>query len=348
MDEKIREILDKYSFNVASVCRGRGAYICSTDQGLRIMREYFPAPSRLVFESLVKYTIRDRGYMNVDQLVVNGEGELFTKNRYDKNFVVREWFEGRECDMQRPEDLTALAVNLAKLHKTMRKVPLSPEMAEKYTYGDTKMVLEKHCREMRSIRNYMKGCRQKKAFENLYLEYYEIFARQARDAVNALDDHDYRQLAERARQEHTLCHGDYNHHNVIIMKGQTRERMAQDGHCLPVMATVNFDRMHINIQVNDLYLFLRKVMEKNSWNVDLGISLVNAYDRERPMSREEKKYLYILMLFPEKFWKIANHYYNTRKSWTCGRNQEKLEAFIHIRALREHFLECFYKEYGKA
>ena len=90
MDEKIREILDKYSFNVASVCRGRGAYICSTDQGLRIMREYFPAPSRLVFESLVKYTIRDRGYMNVDQLVVNGEGELFTKNRYDKNFVVRE------------------------------------------------------------------------------------------------------------------------------------------------------------------------------------------------------------------------------------------------------------------
>ena len=124
--------------------------------------------------------------------------------------------------------------------------------------------------------------------------------------------------------------------------------MAQDGHCLPVMATVNFDRMHINIQVNDLYLFLRKVMEKNSWNVDLGISLVNAYDRERPMSREEKKYLYILMLFPEKFWKIANHYYNTRKSWTCGRNQEKLEAFIHIRALREHFLECFYKEYGKA
>ena len=211
-----------------------------------------------------------------------------------------------------------MAVNLAKLHKTMRKVPLSPEMAEKYTYGDTKMVLEKHCREMRSIRNYMKGCRQKKAFENLYLEYYEIFARQARDAVNALDDHDYRQLAERTRQEHTLCHGDYNHHNVIIMKGQTRERMAQDGHCLPVMATVNFDRMHINIQVNDLYLFLRKVMEKNSWNVDLGISLVNAYDRERPMSREEKKYLYILMLFPEKFWKIANHYYNTRKAGSAA------------------------------
>ena len=47
-----------------------------------------------MFESLVKYTVRDRGYMNVDQLVVNQDGELLTKNKYDKGYVVREWYEG--------------------------------------------------------------------------------------------------------------------------------------------------------------------------------------------------------------------------------------------------------------
>lgn len=338
MDEKIREILDKYDLSTASVCRGRGAYICTTDRGLCILREYFPDPDRLVFESLVKYTIRDRGYMNVDQIIVSREGALFTKNRYDKNFVLREWFDGRECDMRSPSDLTALTVNLARLHRAMSKVPLSPEMAQKYTHTDTRTVLEKHCREMRSIRNYMKNCRRKKEFENLYLEYYDLFSGQAQAAVQALDAKDYQDLAERARQEHTLCHGDYNHHNVILMRGRGGEGS------LPAMATVNFDRMHPDIQINDLYLFLRKAMEKNSWDVNLGMSIVQAYDQERPMSREEKKYLYILMLFPEKFWKIANHYYNTRKSWACARNLEKLEAFIHIRALRERFLECFRKK----
>ena len=41
MDEKIREIVDKYSFHVDSVSRGRGAFICSTDEGPRIVRSTF-------------------------------------------------------------------------------------------------------------------------------------------------------------------------------------------------------------------------------------------------------------------------------------------------------------------
>lgn len=333
VDEKIREIVDKYSFHVDSVSRGRGAFICSTDEGPRIVREYFLAPSRLVFESLVKYTIRDRGYMNVDQIVVNRDGELVTKNRYDKNYVVKEWFEGRECDTHSREDLLALTVNLAKLHKVMSRVPLSPDMAGKYCYGSMKSLLERHCRELRSIRNYMKSRKQKKDFENLYLRYYDEFEAQALEAAKRLENCGYEELMNRALEERTLCHGDYNHHNVILMK---------KGVSCPAMATVNFDKMNINIQVNDLYLFLRKVMEKNNWNVNLGISIVEAYDRERPLSSEEKNYLYILMLFPEKFWKIANHYYNTRKSWTSGRNQEKLEAFIGSRNVRKDFLQRFY------
>ncbi len=343
MDEKIREIVDKYSFHVDSVSRGRGAFICSTDEGPRIVREYFLAPSRLVFESLVKYTIRDRGYMNVDQIVVNRDGELVTKNRYDKNYVVKEWFEGRECDTRSREDLLALTVNLAKLHKVMSWVPISPDMAGKYCYGSMKSLLERHCRELRAIRNYMKNRKQKKDFENLYLQYYDEFEVQALAAENRIENCGYGELIGRALEERTLCHGDYNHHNVILMKkGDVKSQGG--GHDLtgPVMATVNFDKMNINIQVNDLYLFLRKVMEKNNWNVTLGISIVEAYDRERPLSREEKNYLYILMLFPEKFWKIANHYYNTRKSWTSGRNQEKLEAFIRSREVRKDFLQQFY------
>ncbi|MBS5522259.1 MAG: CotS family spore coat protein [Clostridiales bacterium] len=345
MDEKIKEILDKYSFNVITTCRGRGAVICETDQGLRLVREYTLSPSRLVFESLVKYTVRDRGYMNVDQIVVNREGELLSKNKYDRGYVVKEWYDGRECDMKSREDLIALAANLARLHRQLRGVPLSPEMVQSYSYGGMKNILDKHCREMKSIRNYMRSKKQKKSFETMYLDCYEEFAGQALEAAQALGTPEYEELFTRAKEERTLCHGDYNHHNVILMKGRTEYTVP--GCCnekLPAMATVNFDKMNVNVQVNDLYLFLRKVMEKNHWDVALGTAIVDAYNAELPLSLNEKKYLYILMLFPEKFWKIANHYYNTRKSWTSARNQEKLEAFISIRELRKNFLDHFYRQ----
>lgn len=344
MDEKIKEVLDQYSFDVANAWRGRGAFICETSQGLKLIREYALSPNRLVFESMAKYMIRDRGYMNIDQITVNKEGELYSKNRYDKNFVVKDWYEGRECDMKSRDDLLAISVNLARLHKVMRHMHIQGEGIGSYFYGGMKVVFEKHCREMKSIKNYMRSRKQKNKFETMYLDYYDEFFIQAQSAVNALEGNaSYEDLLREAGEEKTLCHGDYNHHNVIIMRGSSGFPAPAGGSApLPAMATVNFDKLNVNIQVNDLYLFLRKVMEKNHWDIRLGMDIIRAYDAERPLTVGEKEYLYILMLFPEKFWKIANHYYNTRKSWTSARNQEKLEAFVASAGQRQDFLDKFY------
>ena len=45
------------------------------------------------------------------------------------------------------------------------------------------------------------------------------------------------------------------------------------------------------------------------------------------------------MKFPEKFWKISNHYYNSNKAWVSGRDIEKLEKVIEQEAKRLTFLE---------
>lgn len=55
------------------------------------------------------------------------------------------------------------------------------------------------------------------------------------------------------------------------------------------------------------------------------MDLICAYDRVRRLTAVELNYLYLYMAYPEKFWKIANRYYNTHKAWVSGRNIEKLE-----------------------
>ena len=69
------------------------------------------------------------------------------------------------------------------------------------------------------------------------------------------------------------------------------------------------------------------------------MDLVCAYDRVRRLTAVELNYLYLYMAYPEKFWKIANRYYNTHKAWVSGRNIEKLEKFIRQEDERERFLE---------
>ena len=39
-------------FRQPRVCRGRGAFICDTDQGMKIVKAYHRSPQRLEFEQL--------------------------------------------------------------------------------------------------------------------------------------------------------------------------------------------------------------------------------------------------------------------------------------------------------
>lgn len=66
----------------------------------KIVKAYHRSPQRLEFEQLVKYTIRDRGYYYVDQLLPNKEGQYLNNNKDGQMYTVRDWFEGRECDVK--------------------------------------------------------------------------------------------------------------------------------------------------------------------------------------------------------------------------------------------------------
>ena len=328
MDEKTKEILENYSLDVYSAGRSKSGMLCQTGQGLKLLREYTYSTKHLVFDSMIKYIIRDRGYMHVDQLVANKQGELYVTNKYNRNFTIRDWYDGRECDMHSHGDLMKMSENLARLHKVMGQVHLQGEGPMQYFHGGYKDIFERHNREMKSIYNYMCNRKKKNAFEKLYLKEYALFYAQGKQAVELLEKSDgYQRLLDTAIGDYTLCHGDYNQHNVILMKNGD-------------MATVNF-KTNVNIQVNDLYLFLRKVMEKNQWNGDLAMDIVEAYDKEKHLDADARRYLYVLMLYPEKFWKIANRYYNSRKSWTSAQNLEKLEKYVENKTLRERFLGEF-------
>ena len=91
--------------------------------------------------------------------------------------------------------------------------------------------------------------------------------------------------------------------------------------------------------MTDLANFVRKMLEKNEWNKELGLSLISEYDRYRPMRKEEYQQLHALLLFPEKFWKVSNHYMNSRKTWISGRDIDKLKKVIEQEEKRLDFIE---------
>ncbi len=67
--------------------------------------------------------------------------------------------------------------------------------------------------------------------------------------------------------------------------------------------------------------------------------MLEAYERVLPMSRMERECLYFMFLYPEKYWKQINFYYNTNKAWIPARNTEKIESLKAQEKSRKRFVD---------
>ena len=84
--------------------------------------------------------------------------------------------------------------------------------------------------------------------------------------------------------------------------------------------------------------FMRKILEKHEWDIEIGKKMLNAYIQEKPLDNNQKQELYLRFLFPEKFWKISNHYYNSRKVWGIERNKGKLNKLNEQMDIKQKFV----------
>ena len=106
---------------------------------------------------------------------------------------------------------------------------------------------------------------------------------------------------------------------------------------------INFEKFVPDDPVRDLYLLMRKLLEKSNWSVVLGRELLSAYEELKPLSALSKIDLYYRLAYPEKFWKVANFYYNSGKAWIPGRNLEKLERVVEQEENRQILLDTLFR-----
>ncbi len=192
------------------------------------------------------------------------------------------------------------------------------ETQEQDTEKDIENVFIRHNKELKKIQKFINKVKRKNAFENLFLQVFSEYYQQGQECVRMMADiiqNENGGATKQVYQNHYgICHGAYNQHNIIMGSGYE--------------AIVHFERFSKGNQLDDLYQFARKVMEKNHFDFDLLEQIFEMYHQIIPLSKEDYQYMYILFSYPEKFWKIANSYYNTNKAFLSPKYIEKLENVI--------------------
>lgn len=327
MNEKALPVLEQYDLKIKGTKRVRGSYYCDTDKGLMLLKEYENSRGRL--EMLEKLQLHlESCEMKTDRVIRNAEGELMSLGPDGGYYIVKKWFEHRESEPDNVKDILKGVRSMAALHKNTKDLKnVFTDQDNILRAANLKETLDRHNREMLKVKRYISKMKNKTGFEMRLVKEIDIFYKQAEEAVSFLDGDVYEKYYGRAKSEMTMCHGNFQYHNVIMVRET------------PVI--VNYIRAANNLQIADVYTFLKKCMEKNQWDVELAKRIMHEYESINPLNNDEKNILRVMLLYPEKFWKIVNNYYNSNKAWVSEKNREKLKQFEEQEKNREEFLELW-------
>ncbi len=326
MNDRSVSLLENYDIEVLRTWKGRGAILCESNKGVLIFKEYMGPREKVLFQDALLTKVAEQGNLHVESIIKSKEGELLVADQDGVHYILKTYFEGRECNVRDMEECKMAVRTLACLHKASDLTGM--EIMTGKTSFDIKKEYEKHNKELKKVRRYLKEKSQKTDFEIYLMKSYDYFFNLALQVTEEL--HYYSQ-EEKQESAGIVCHGDYQYHNILVSDNR--------------WSLINFEKCIIDNPVRDLYLFMRKLLEKSNWSQAVGEDLLSAYLEEREMSGADHTQLYYRLFYPEKFWKIVNFYYNSGKAWIPGKNLEKLEKLIGQERDKQLFLENYRSNY---
>ncbi len=236
-------------------------------------------------------------------------------------FILKEWYQEKECSLGDSREVMLAVSWIARLHRAFREIGWREEWSlQSMNPPEPGEDMRRHNRELKRVRAYIRDKRKKSEFELCVIRNFAAFYEQAVQAQA-----EWEQLEKKQGQDALfLCHGDLDQHHILLKESEA---------CF-----IDFNQMHRGRQVTDLYHFMRKALEKHNWNERLGLSMIERYDRELTLTASDRRMLYYLFLYPEKYWKQLNYYYNASKSWLPARSVEKLKRLEAQQENRNRFL----------
>ena len=404
--DKMSEVYDTYEMEIFQTARGRGSFILKTDKGIRQLKQLDVNESRLNVEYQFKEKLYEHGFTDIDRCIKNVDEELVSYDRYGNGYVMRSFFDGREIEVTDIDEVKAAVTNLAYFHKVSKKIW---ESTEKDVHIRLNSDFKKRNQELKRVKNFMMKRKSKKKFEEVFLENYDFFYKQALECENMLGPDDLKLMEEHVG----YCHGMYNQHSILVIESRKTYESETDGikadgietngiktdgikadvpetsvseagvtetdssktgendglkadkaagsqSCAEAagsqsceenadkkirLATIGFDKFYVGNQLNDLYHFIRKTVEKNNYSFEVMREILENYDKIFKLRKKDLEYIYILYLYPEKFYKLSNQYINAPKNWISPKMMEKMSKIIDEESKKQTLLGKLHRYY---
>lgn len=310
MEEIYEKILwEGYGLRCKQSTRTRTGLVCRTDQGLRELKKPRGSRESLCLAFDVKEQLRQNDFRGVCRSYLTLEGLPYF--RHDGILYAVE--DVMPAAVWEEKDGAAFAKGaevLGQMHRAARGLWSA---AARWETDRLPKLYAKRRGELAKVRhrNDRKGSYD--ALDLLLLRYSDRYMERAEEAEELLRQGDYAGAVTQAAEQGGFCHNAY--------KGEAL-RLQENGQ----MLVGNFDKCLTELPLADLAAYLRRYLKKTD-GAEAGVdAMLERYGRSCPLSQKDLTLLQGMLLYPEKFLRLVNEYYNRRRTCVSPAMQERLAA----------------------
>lgn len=316
------ELFNDYNLTVFEAVPNRKVYLLLTDQGEKYFKK-INYPIKELYFIYNSLTYISKKFDRVLSFYKTKEGEIYT-NYKGSNYVILNKVEGREGSFLNPVDILYMTAALRELHSASRG--LKTEITERNKTG---VLIESLKDKLSKLEIFYKiGSITNTDFSELFIKHYKKYEEEAKKSISILENSDYLKLC-RDEKYISLNHHDLAHHNIIINEDKAY--------------FIDFDYSIVDLRVHDISNFVNKTNRNFNYDFEKCKSILNEYNKENPLSPEEIKVLYGMLLFPIDVYNLSYNYFTKNKLWQEEDFLCKLKDKTEKNELREIFLNEFEK-----
>jgi spore coat protein I len=295
-----------------------------TPKGKKLLKKIPFSAERIEFIHGAKEHLVSNGFDNIDRYVCTLNRQPFFVFE-DSNYCISDLIEGRECSFDNETELCSSAVLLGSMHRASRGY-VPPERSKiQDDLGKLPVYFKKRLEDIKKLKKLAK--RGKSSLDHMFLEHVDYFCMLGEDALSELEKSAYMELVDEARVSGQLCHHDVTHHNIIYSGDR--------------LSLINFDFCCFELKVYDVANFIRRKMRKCRWDASKAELILDRYCSVEPISPEELQVMMLILQFPQKFWRVANKFYNSRRSWSERSYSGKLQEVVDEMEDHSRFMKDF-------
>lgn len=327
------EIERQFNIKIENIKPNKGVYILKTNKGIKCMKKIDYGTQKLLFVYGAKEHLIRNGFRRVDKYCVNTEGNPYALVNEDI-YTLSEWIDGRECDFSSDEDIISAAKNLAEMHLASKGYEPVENSKLKSDLGRWPSLMDKRIKSFDKMRDMARKKRVKTEFDLIYIKVMDYYKQLGRQAIDVLENSEYFNLCRLTEEEKSFCHHDYTYHNIIIDNSN-------------MVNVIDFDYCKKEIRTYDISAFMIKVLKRRNWEINVGKLIIDAYNEVSPLREEEYRVLYAFLLFPQRFWRLANRYYYNEVNWVQNTFNNKINQLADEQEKYKKFLQDFKAMYGQ-